>query len=80
MRRKQKVINQLKWKTAANYNTGTNHESWMSGKGEVKRIFSFFLKAGSHWLKSTLNVSWLNCHMSQSTDFFAKTTTQGHSE
>lgn len=53
---KQKVINQLKWKTAANYNTGTNRESWMSGKGEVKRIF--FFKAVSHWLKSTLNVGW----------------------
>lgn len=30
--RKQKVINQLKWKTAAKDNTGTNHERWMSGE------------------------------------------------
>lgn len=40
--RKQKEINQLKWKTAANYNTGTNRESWMSGKGEAKIIFLLF--------------------------------------
>lgn len=67
--RKQKVINRMKWKTAANYNTDTNRESWMSGKGEGKIIF---FKAVSHWLKCTLNVSWLNCHMSQSTDFLPK--------
>lgn len=42
--REQTVINKLKWKTAANYDTGTNPESWTCEKGEVKRmsLLSFF--------------------------------------